>query len=86
MSISKPQATAFELSTVLESADRGLGVSEAEELDVAVHGLASGALHCDMDRATQVRSDDFGVSAKERKDLLLGDRVRNLLQVSKGGI
>ena len=63
-----------------------MGVSEAEEFDIAVHGFAGGALHGDMYGAAQVWRDDFGVSAKEREDLLLGDRVRDLLKISKSKI
>lgn len=80
VSISKPQTSALHIPSVLKATNGGLGVSNAEEFNVAVHGLAGGPLHGDVNGATQVRSDDFGVSAKERKDLLLGDRVRYLLE------
>lgn len=58
--------------------ERRLGVAVGEELDVAVHGLAVGAVHDDVDGHANLRGEDFGVAAEEAKDFLLGQGVGDL--------
>lgn len=56
----------------------GLGVAVREELDVAVHGLAVGAVHDDVDGHADVRRQDFGVAPEEAENFLLGQGVGDL--------
>ena len=49
-----------------------------EELDEAVHGLAGGAIHDDVDSHAELWGDNLRIASKESKDLLLGQGVGDL--------
>lgn len=58
--------------------DRCYGITVGEELHEAVLCLAGGAFHDDMDAHTEVRSNNFGITAQEAVNLLLCHGVGDL--------
>lgn len=52
-----------------------LGIDRVGEFDIAIHGLASGPLHDDVDRPAL---SEVGITPEELDYLLTGDRIGNL--------
>lgn len=77
MSITQARGTTSLVDTI-DPVDRVFGVGGRFKLNVAVHGLSSGALHDDVYRAALVRRDELRLSANKLHDLLLGYGVWNL--------
>jgi len=62
----------------LEAVDSINGLIKTDKLDIAVKCLACNTLHDDVDRLTIILTDDAGIAAKEGKNLLTVNRVRDL--------
>jgi hypothetical protein len=54
-----------------------LGIDRVGKFDIAIHGLASGPLHDNVDRPAL---GEVGITPEELNHLLTGDRVGNLYQ------
>ena len=74
-------ATAFTTLT-MKFVDDILSVTNTEELDVAVHGLASRAFHDNVDGFSDIGGQDFVVASKESMYFCFGETVGNLFTIS----
>ena len=63
--------------------DGSLSVTDTEELNIAIHGLASQAVHDDVDGGAQICSNNLRVLPKESKNFLLREAIGDLKNVSQ---
>ena len=64
--------------TKIEGVGGGPSIRGGEKFDIAIHRLACGAIHDDVDSWAKVWGDDFCMRSQERYDLGLGEVVGNL--------
>ena len=58
--------------------ERSLRIALREEFDVAIHGLASWSVHDNVNGDAVFGGDDLCVAAKEAKDFLFSQGIRDL--------